>query len=395
MVYLTPMHRAETGCAKHIRRLLDGHPPWGRIDAGKAIPWAEGQTGLTLSESQRAAVVRVLGSKVAIVTGGPGVGKTTLVNSILLILRSRGVDVALCAPTGRAAKRMAETTGMEAKTVHRLLEFNPKEFRFKRDGDNPLDTDLLVIDEASMMDTVLTNQLLKAVPDRADLLIVGDVDQLPSVGPGAVLADLIASGAVPTVRLTEIFRQAAASRIVVNAHRINRGQTPEAPPRGEESDFYLIEARTPEDIAAKLVETVTRRIPARFGHHPIDDIQVLAPMNRGGLGVRALNVELQRLLNGQAEPKVTKFGTTYAPGDKVMQMVNNYDKEVFNGDIGRIAAIDPEQGTVAIDFDGRRVDYETGELDEVSLAYAASIHKSQGSEYPVVVIPLAGWFTHW
>jgi exodeoxyribonuclease V alpha subunit len=389
LIYLTPMHRAETGCAKHVRRLLEGFPPWGRIDGAKAIPWAEAQTGLTLSESQRRAVARVLDSKVAIVTGGPGVGKTTLVNSLLLILRAKGANVLLCAPTGRAAKRMAETTGLEAKTVHRLLEFDPKAFKFKRNDENTLDADLLVIDEASMMDTVLMNQLLKAVPDRAGLLIVGDVDQLPSVGPGAVLADLIGSGAVATVRLTEIFRQAAASRIVVNAHRINRGQLPEAPPKGEASDFYLIEARSPEDIAAKLVETVTQRIPARFGHHPIDDIQVLAPMNRGGLGVRALNVELQRRLNGQGEPKVTKFGTTYAPGDKVMQMVNNYDKEVFNGDIGRIAAIDLEQGTVAIGFDGREVSYDLGELDEISLAYAASIHKSQGSEYPAVVIPLA------
>jgi exodeoxyribonuclease V alpha subunit len=389
LISLTPLHRAETGCANHLRRLLDGGPPWGRIDTGQAIPWVEEQTGLTLSDSQRAAVAKVLKSKVAIITGGPGVGKTTLVNSLLRILRAQRVNVLLCAPTGRAAKRLTETTGLEAKTVHRLLEFDPKAFKFKRDDENPLGTDLLVIDEASMMDVVLMNQLLKAVPDRAGLLIVGDVDQLPSVGPGAVLADLIGSGAVPTVRLTEIFRQAQASRIIVNAHRINRGEVPEAPLKGEESDFYLIEAESPEDLAGKLIETVTRRIPDRFGFHPAQDIQVLTPMNRGGLGVRALNVELQQLLNGSAEPKVQKFGTTFAPGDKVIQRVNNYDKEVFNGDIGRITGIDLEAGTVAVDFDGRAVSYDLGELDEVSLAYAASIHKSQGSEYPAVVIPLA------
>jgi len=389
LLFLAPLHRAETGCANHIRRLLEGVPSWGEIDAGKAIPWVEEKTGLALSESQRAAVKAVLGSKVAIITGGPGVGKTTLVNSLLRILRAKKVRVLLCAPTGRAAKRMTETTRIEAKTVHRLLEFDPKEFRFKRNDENPLDTDLLVIDEASMMDVVLMNQLLKAVPDSAGLLVVGDVDQLPSVGPGAVLADLIDSGAVPTVRLTEIFRQAQESRIIVNAHRINRGELPVATPKGEASDFYLIEAESAEDVRKKLIQTVIERIPLRFGFDPVNDLQVLTPMNRGGLGVRALNSELQQWLNGQAEPKVTKFGTTLAPGDKVIQMVNNYDKEVFNGDIGRITAIDQEGSTLAVDFDGRTVTYDLSELDEVSLAYAASIHKSQGSEYPAVVIPLA------
>jgi exodeoxyribonuclease V alpha subunit len=389
LLYLTPMHRAETGCANQIRRLLNGALPWGGIEADKAIPWVEGKTGLILSESQRAAVATVLKSKVAIITGGPGVGKTTLVNSLLRILRAKRVNVLLCAPTGRAAKRMTETTGLEAKTVHRLLEFDPKAFQFKRNEVNPLDTDLLVIDEASMMDVALMNQLLKAVPDTAGLLIVGDVDQLPSVGPGAVLADLIDSGAVPTVRLTEIFRQAQASRIIVNAHRINHGGVPLAAAKGEESDFYLIEADSPEDVFRKLVQTVVERIPLRFGFRAIEDVQVLTPMNRGGLGVRALNVELQQRLNGPAEPKVQKFGTTFAPGDKVIQRVNNYDREVFNGDIGRITAIDLEDSTVAVDFDGRIVSYDLSELDELSLAYAASIHKSQGSEYPVVVIPLA------
>jgi exodeoxyribonuclease V alpha subunit len=389
LLFLAPLHRAEIGCANHLRRLLKGLPSWGTIEAGKAIPWVERKTGLALSESQRAAVATVLGSKVAIITGGPGVGKTTLVNSLLRILRAKQVEVLLCAPTGRAAKRMTETTGIEAKTVHRLLEFDPKEFRFKRNEENPLKTALLVIDEASMMDVVLMNQLLKAVPDPAGLLIVGDVDQLPSVGPGAVLADLIGSGVIPTVRLTEIFRQARVSRIIVNAHRINQGELPEATPKGDASDFYLIEAESPEDVLKKLIQTVIERIPLRFGFHPVNDLQVLTPMNRGGLGVRALNAELQQRLNGQAEPKLTKFGTTFAPGDKVIQMTNNYDKEVFNGDIGRIKDIDLEDSTVVVDFDGRTVNYDLSELDEVSLAYAASIHKSQGSEYPVVVIPLA------
>ncbi len=389
LLYLAPLHRAELGCAAHVLRLLRGTPPWGAIDLGRALPWVEAQTHLTLSPSQREAITAMVRSKVCIITGGPGVGKTTLVNSVLRILQAKRVAVLLAAPTGRAAKRLRETTGVEAKTVHRLLELDPKSFQFKRDAERPLDTDLLVIDEASMMDTVLMNQLLRAVPDRAALLIVGDVDQLPSVGPGAVLADLIDSGAVPTVRLTEVFRQALSSRIITNAHRINRGEMPVAPARGEASDFYLIEAADAEDVAAKLYATVTARIPEKFGFHPIEDIQVLVPMNRGGLGVQAINLELQQRLNPAGEPRVQKLGTTYAVGDKVVQRVNSYEKEVFNGDIGRIVAIDLEKHTVTVDFYGRAVPYETAELDELTLAYATSIHKSQGSEYPAVVIPLA------
>ncbi len=389
LLYLTPLYRAELGCAKQLQRLLAGCRPWGTIDLGKAIPWVEAHTGLTLADSQRHALATVLRHKVSIITGGPGVGKTTLVNSLLLILKAKRLQVLLCAPTGRAAKRLMETTGGAAKTIHRLLEFDPAELGFKRNAENPLATQLLVVDEASMLDVVLMNQLLKALPDPAALILVGDVDQLPSVGPGNVLADLIASGVIPTVRLTEIFRQAQSSRIIVNAHRINRGELPLPTAKGETSDFYWMEADSPEAIADQLLQTVTERIPQQFGFHPINDIQVLTPMNRGGLGVRALNVELQHRLNAASEPKVQKFGTTYAPGDEVLQRVNNYDKDVFNGDIGRIAAIDLADQTVTVDFDGRAVSYELGELDELALAYAASIHKAQGSEYPVVVIPLA------
>jgi len=384
-LFLTPLYRAERGIAEHIARLT-GKPCWGPIDTRRAIPWVEEQTGLHLSDSQREAVAQAVNGKVTVITGGPGVGTTTVVNSILRIIRAKGVKVLLCAPTGRAAKRLSESTSAEAKTIHRLLEFDPRTMGFKHNQEEPLDGELVVADEVSMVDTALMNQLLRAVADHCALLLVGDVDQLPSVGPGAVLADMIGSGAVPTVRLTEIFRQAASSKIIVNAHRINRGQMPERS-EAKESDFYFIASDTPENIHDKLQQVVTERIPRRFGLHPIEDIQVLTPMNRGGLGARSLNVELQQRLNPRSEPRITRFGWTYAPGDKVIQTVNNYDKDVFNGDIGRIVRIDEEEGLVFIDYDGRRVEYETGELDEVSLAYATTVHKSQGSEYPAVVIP--------
>ena len=389
LLFLTPLHRAETGVAGSITRLMQGNPPWGQLDATAAIRWVEGKTGLTLSPSQREAIHAALNRKVVVITGGPGVGKTTLVNSILHIVRAKGSNVLLCAPTGRAAKRLSESTGLEAKTIHRLLEFDPKSFGFKRDRDNPLEADLVVMDEASMVDVALMNRLLAAVPDQAALMIVGDVDQLPSVGPGAVLNDIIEAGVVATVRLTEIFRQGANSRIIVNAHRINRGEMPLKEEGKGLTDFYFIPAETPEEIHAKLRQVVTERIPKRFGLHPIQDVQVLTPMNRGGLGAHSLNMELQKVLNSTGEPAITRFGTTFAPGDKIIQLVNNYDKEVFNGDIGRITVIDQEEGLVQVDYEGREVEYEFGELDEIALAYATSIHKSQGSEYPAVVIPLA------
>ena len=388
-LYLAHLFRAETGVADNLTRLLKGMAPWAGIDTEKAIPWVEIKTGLKLSESQQEAVRLVLNNKATVITGGPGVGKTTIVKSILKIILAKKIDIALCAPTGRAAKRLSEATGMESKTVHRLLEYDPMTNGFKRGKENPLDASLVVIDEASMADVALMNRLLSAIPDHAGFLIVGDIDQLPSVGPGAVLSDIIESGVIPTVRLMEIFRQAAASKIIVNAHRINRGEMPMKAEPDDPTDFYFIPARTPEEIYERLISSVTARIPKRFGLHPVRDIQVLTPMNRGSLGVKSLNIELQKILNPQAKAGITRFGVTFAPGDKVMQTVNNYDKEVFNGDIGWITGVDSEDGIVKVNFDGRPVEYEVNELDELSLAYAATIHKSQGSEYPAVVIPLS------
>src|SRR5277367_6154477 len=316
------------------------------------------------------------------------VGKTTIVNSILKILAAKGVRLLLCAPTGHAAKRMTEATGVEAKTIHRLLEVDPKNGGFKRNADNPLECDLLVVDDASMVDVMLMQALIKAMPDDAALLIVGDIDQLPSVGPGQVLADIIGSGAVPAVRLTEVFRQAAASRIIVNAHRINQGAMPGLSAPAGDSDFYFVPAEDPETAVQRILELVKTRIPKRFGLNPIRDIQVLCPMNRGGVGARSLNIELQAALNPAGGRKVERFGWTFAPADKVMQIENDYDKEVYNGDIGYVSDVDPEASELMASFDGRSVTYAFGELDTLVPAYAATIHKSQGSEYPAVIIPV-------
>jgi exodeoxyribonuclease V alpha subunit len=387
-VFLAGLHRAERSIAERLLRLTNGTPPWPWIDPDKALPWVEKRVGLALAESQRTAIRLALMSKVLILTGGPGVGKTTIVKGILRILAAKGVGLLLCAPTGRAAKRMTEATGFEAKTIHRLLEVDPKGGGFKRGDNNPLDCDLLVVDETSMVDVMLMQALMKAVPDKAALLIVGDIDQLPSVGPGQVMSDLISSGAIPVVRLTEVFRQAAQSRIITSAHRINQGFIPDLSPPRTKSDFYFVQADDPETAVSRIIELVKTRIPSRFGLDSIRDIQVLCPMNRGGVGARSLNIELQAALNPAGERKVERFGWTFAPGDKVMQIENDYDKEVYNGDIGYIDDVDPDAGELIARFDGRSVTYGFGELDMLVPAYATTIHKSQGSEYPAVVIPV-------
>jgi exodeoxyribonuclease V alpha subunit len=386
-IFLAGLYRAEQAIAERLRVLAAGHPPWPQLDADKAIPWVEGRTGLALAESQQRALRLALCSKLLVITGGPGVGKTTLVNSILKILSAKGVEVTLCAPTGRAAKRLSESTGLEGRTIHRLLETDPKSGGFKRGEEHPLECDLLVVDETSMVDVPLMRALLKALPDHAALLLVGDVDQLPSVGPGQVLADVIGSGTVPVVRLTEVFRQAAQSRVIVNAHRINRGLMPELD-AVEGSDFFFVEAAEPEEGVRRLLTVVCERIPARFGLDPIRDVQVLCPMNRGGLGARSLNLELQQALNPPGELRVERFGYTFCPGDKVMQVTNDYDRDVFNGDLGVITEMNVAERELTVSFDGRAVVYGFEELDELVLAYATTIHKAQGSEYPAVVIPL-------
>ena len=388
-LFLAGLYAAERQIASRILSLAAGTPGWQAIDAEKALPWVESRLGITLARLQAEALRMAVRTKFLVITGGPGVGKTTLMNAILAVLRARNVRMALCAPTGRAAKRLSETTGLEAKTLHRLLEVDPKTGGFRRQESHPLECDLLVVDETSMVDVPLMFALLRAVPPRAAVILVGDVDQLPSVGPGQVLADIINSARVPVVRLTEVFRQASESRIIVNAHRINHGEMPELTPAAE-SDFYFTEVEDPEHGARRLLQIVHERIPAKFGLDPAREVQVLCPMNRGTLGARSLNAELQKLLNpATGLPSVERFGWVYAVGDKVMQVENDYDKDVYNGDIGFVTTVDESQQQLLVDFDGRSVPYEFGELDQLVLAYATTIHKSQGSEYPAVVIPIS------
>jgi exodeoxyribonuclease V alpha subunit len=397
-IFLAHLHRDERRIAEALQELAQGAQPWGTINAERAIAWVEQRLGLQLATSQQAAVEQALASKVLVITGGPGVGKTTLINAILRILAAKKLRIQLCAPTGRAAKRMAEATGLEAKTIHRLLEFDPAAYGFRRGAELPLECDLLVVDETSMVDVPLMASLLAAIPPEAALLLVGDVDQLPSVGPGQVLADVIASGALPVARLTEVFRQAASSRIITTAHAINAGTIPDLrpPSEGGTTDFYFLPADTPEQAVALILKVVGERIPARFGFDPIGQVQVLCPMARGGCGSRSLNIELQRLLNPDPVEQVERFGWRFAPGDKVMQIANDYEKEVFNGDVGTIDAIDADNSELGVLFPtseagvqgSRVVVYGWGELDHLVPAYACTIHKSQGSEYPAVVIPL-------
>jgi exodeoxyribonuclease V alpha subunit len=388
-LFLKPLFLAEIGVARAIRSLAQGDHPLPEIKVDAALAWVEKKMGIELAPTQREAIAAATTEKVLVITGGPGVGKTTIVRGLIDIFVAKGKRIALAAPTGRAAKRLSESTGREARTIHRLLEFDPGIGGFKRERDNPLDADLLVVDEASMVDVVLMNQLLRAVPEWCCVVFVGDVDQLPSVGPGTVLRDLIDSGVVRVVRLTHIFRQAGASYIVRAAHAINSGFEPESAPNSV-GDFFFVEADTPEAISERLVTMVRERIPARFGLDPFRDVQVLSPMNKSELGVNALNQRLQEALNpprsGQKE--IERFGRTYRVGDKVIQNRNNYQKEVFNGDIGRVTGIDTVDQEFLVDFDGREVPYEFNEMDELSLAFACSIHKAQGSEYPAVVIPL-------
>ena len=393
LIFLPRIQWAEEGVAARVGSLVKGCAMYPSIDFERAVAWHEQKSGKQLAASQRIALKQALTQRMLIVTGGPGVGKTTLVNAVLSILRAKKVRCLLCAPTGRAAKRLSETTGMEARTIHRLLEVQPGRSSFFRNEHNPLECDLLVVDETSMVDVVLMHSLLRALPASANLVLVGDMDQLPSVGPGSVLRDLIDSGVVPVAKLTEVFRQAAGSRIITVAHEVNQGvpPQPESQSPAAVSDFYFIDRETPELIGDTLVEVIKNRIPARFQFDPVRDVQVLCPMNRGSLGIRELNLRLQSELNpfDHGKRQVEKFGWLFREGDKVIQTENNYDKDVFNGDIGQIVAIELDDRILRARFDNREVDYEFGELDEIQLAYAITVHKSQGSEFKAVVMPIA------
>ncbi len=392
-IYLPPFYYAEQGVASRIRLLLS-HPRdrlevFQNVDWEKAFAWLESRSTLRLVEAQRAAIAMALTRRISILTGGPGTGKSTITGSLINLLDAKDRTVLLAAPTGRAAKRLNEATGLPAKTLHRLLEFKPGlGSTFLRDQENPLDTDLLIVDEASMIDILLMNHLLKAIEAGTHLLLVGDVDQLPSVGPGNVLRDLIDSDTIPITRLQTIFRQSEDSYIIVNAHRINQGEMPLFPVQA--ADFYFFRQSDPNEAAGLVVDIVARRIPQKFGLDPFGDIQVLSPMYRGPVGVAALNQRLQAELNPPAEDKASwSQGTrTFRVGDRVMQLINDYDRQVFNGDMGAILAIDIEEQIVTVNFDGNSVEYEFTQLDELVHAYAVSVHKSQGSEFPAVVIPL-------
>ncbi|MCX8023139.1 MAG: ATP-dependent RecD-like DNA helicase [Syntrophorhabdaceae bacterium] len=392
-VYLKKFHVSETGIARQLYSILSYPKQLRLVNVERALEWVQRSLGMVLSEKQMEAVKDSINCKVMVITGGPGTGKTTIIKAIIKIYERMGQKVVLTAPTGRAAKRMAETTGCEAKTVHRLLEYNPTEVSkessgFKRNESNPIEGDLIIVDEASMMETILTYHFLKAVPKKATLIFVGDVDQLPSVGAGNVLKDIIESGVIPTVRLKEIFRQSRESMIILNAHRINNGEMPLFGKRGAEAtDFYFIQVESPEEALDRLVYLCREGIPRRFGYDPLEDIQVLSPMYKGVVGVANLNSELQRILNRNTD-EIARGGKRFKRGDKVLQLRNNYDKDVYNGDIGRIVEIDRELQEIRVDFDGRIVPYDFEELDELVLAYAISVHKSQGSEYPVVIMPV-------
>lgn len=393
-VYLPAFHYAEVHSAKNLCRIL-ASPFNGQYAAPDVvIPWVQEELGIKFAEEQSEAVKKALSSQVMVITGGPGTGKTTLIKAIIKIRSARGFKIMLAAPTGRAAKRMAEAAGHEAKTIHRMLEYTGSLSAggdFMKNENNPLDCDLLIVDEASMIDQVLFHHLLKAVPKGASVIFVGDADQLPSVGPGNVLKDLIDSGVCPVVHLKEIFRQGDESMIVVNAHRVNSGEMPfldDKETASHTNDFYFIEEGDPEKALEIIKKLVTVRIPQKFGLDPVRDIQVLTPMHRGSVGTSRLNAELREVLNTHHGPKVQRMGRTLEEGDKVMQIRNNYDKDVYNGDIGTVIKIDGEECRVTVEMDSGKISYDFAELDELVHAYAVSIHKSQGSEYPAVVVPI-------
>lgn len=388
-IYLAALHRAEVGLAASVRRILSGEGhPLPVIDVERAIGWVEGKLQIQLAEGQKEAVREACRRRLLVITGGPGVGKTTLVRSLLEIFEAKRCACVLAAPTGRAAKRLSETTGREAKTIHRLLEFDPVTGEFRRNAQRPLEGQLFVLDEVSMVDVVLGHQFFRAVPSGACVVLVGDADQLPSVGPGNVLADVIGSGVAPVARLTEIFRQAAESRIVAAAYAINQGRMPDLE-RSDTSDFFFIESAEPDAVIDVIVRLVKERVPNRFGLDPMRDIQVLSPMNRTPLGSRHLNEVLQTALNPAAgQPEIERFGWTYRVGDRVIQTENDYQRDVFNGDLGTLVELNRIEQTAVVDFDGRPVEYDFNDMESLSLAYVLSIHKSQGSEFPCVVIPV-------
>ncbi len=393
-VYLPAFHYAEVHSAKNLCSILSSPFNGQYADPEVVIPWVQRELGISFAGRQTEALKTALSSQVMVITGGPGTGKTTLIKAIMKIRSARGFKIMLAAPTGRAAKRMTEATGHEAKTIHRMLEYTGSTMSggdFMRNETNPLDCDLLVVDEASMIDQVLFHHLLKAVPKGSSVIFVGDVDQLPSVGPGNVLKDIIDSGVCPVVHLNEIYRQSRESMIIVNAHRINSGEMPFLDERGEVSslsDFYFIEESDPDKALEIIKRLVTLRMPQKFGLDPVRDIQVLTPMHRGSVGTARLNLELREALNTCQGSKVLRMGRTLQEGDKVMQIRNNYEKDVYNGDIGTVVRIDGEESRVIVEMDSGRVSYDFSELDELTHAYAVSIHKSQGSEYPAVVIPI-------
>jgi exodeoxyribonuclease V alpha subunit len=387
-VYLAKFYRSETSIVARIKTLINTPKSIRKIDSDKAIEWVQRQLPIKLAKKQVEAIKCAVENKVMIITGGPGTGKTTIINAILKIFSRMSVKIMLAAPTGRAAKRMSEATGHEAKTIHRMLEYSIQKGGFQKNELSPLNCDLMIIDEASMIDTILMHHLLKAIPPGATLILVGDVNQLPSVGAGNVLKDIIASGKMQIVELNEIFRQAKESLIIVNAHKINNGLLPSFKFSGQkQDDFYFIEQEDPEEVLRIILELTKERIPRRFGFDPVNDIQVLTPMHKGIVGAGNLNVELQKTLN-PGENGIIKGGWKFKLNDKVMQVKNNYDKEVFNGDIGRITRIDPDNQEITISFDERDIPYNYTDLDEIVLAYAVSVHKSQGSEYPAVVMPI-------